>query len=63
MFTSRAFTPILLFTAVSLWSRNVLFHWAAPGYLFLFPLLGAWLDRKPARAASAVFTCRTAWAG
>ena len=40
--------PILLFTAVSLWSRNVLFHWAAPGYLFLFPLLGAWLDRKPA---------------
>jgi 4-amino-4-deoxy-L-arabinose transferase-like glycosyltransferase len=35
--------PILLFAAVSLWSRQVLFHWAAPGYLMLFPLLGAWL--------------------
>jgi hypothetical protein len=32
--------PILLFTLVALWSRNVLYHWAAPGYLFLFPLLG-----------------------
>ena len=30
---------ILLFLVVSLWSR-VLFHWAAPGYLMLFPLLG-----------------------
>lgn len=35
--------PIVLFAVVSLWSRQVLFHWAAPGYLFLFPLLGAWL--------------------
>jgi 4-amino-4-deoxy-L-arabinose transferase-like glycosyltransferase len=35
--------PILLFVIVSLWSRNVLFHWAAPGYLMLFPLFGAWL--------------------
>jgi hypothetical protein len=31
--------PIVVFTAVSLWG-NVLFHWAAPGYLFLVPLLG-----------------------
>jgi 4-amino-4-deoxy-L-arabinose transferase-like glycosyltransferase len=30
---------ILLFFIVSLWSR-VLFHWAAPGYLMLIPLLG-----------------------
>ncbi len=37
--------PVLLFPLVSLWSRNVLFHWAAPGYLFLFPLLGDWADR------------------
>jgi 4-amino-4-deoxy-L-arabinose transferase-like glycosyltransferase len=32
--------PVLLFAVVALWSRNVLFHWATPGYLFLFPLLG-----------------------
>lgn len=37
--------PILLFTVVALWSRNVLYHWAAPGYLFLFPLLGERLAR------------------
>jgi 4-amino-4-deoxy-L-arabinose transferase-like glycosyltransferase len=35
--------PIVLFVVVALWSRAVLFHWAAPGYLFLFPLLGAQL--------------------
>jgi hypothetical protein len=34
-----AVPPILLFMIVSLHSR-VLFHWAAPGYLMLFPLLG-----------------------
>ncbi len=34
--------PILLFALVSLWSRQrVLFHWADPGYLMLYPLLGA----------------------
>jgi hypothetical protein len=31
--------PILAFTTLSLWT-HVLFHWAAPGYLMLFPLLG-----------------------
>jgi 4-amino-4-deoxy-L-arabinose transferase-like glycosyltransferase len=31
--------PIVFFTLISLWSR-VLFHWAAPGYLMLLPLLG-----------------------
>ena len=31
--------PIIVFTAASLWG-NVLFHWAAPGYLMLLPLLG-----------------------
>jgi hypothetical protein len=34
--------PILVFTLVSAWSSHrVLYHWAAPGYLMLFPLLGA----------------------
>src|SRR5277367_4155438 len=31
--------PIIFFTLISLWSR-ALFHWAAPGYLMLLPLLG-----------------------
>jgi 4-amino-4-deoxy-L-arabinose transferase-like glycosyltransferase len=35
--------PVVLFALIGLWSRHVLFHWAAPGYLMLFPLLGAWL--------------------
>lgn len=44
---------IALFTIVSLWNR-VLFHWAAPGYLMLFPLLGllvgrVWRDSRPVR--------------
>jgi hypothetical protein len=31
--------PILVFTVAALWG-NPLFHWAAPGYLMLVPLLG-----------------------
>ncbi len=38
--------PIVLFCVVALWSRQVLFHWAAPGYLMLYPLLGCWLIDK-----------------
>jgi hypothetical protein len=39
-----AVIPIILFAAVGAWSStHILYHWAAPGYLFLFPLLGAWL--------------------
>ena len=34
--------PILAFALIAAWSsQRVLFHWAAPGYLMLFPLLGA----------------------
>ena len=40
-----ALPPIVLFAVVALWSRQVLFHWAVPGYLFLFPLLGTALAR------------------
>ena len=48
--------PIAGFALVSLWSsQRVLFHWAAPGYLMLFPLLGeaiaARLDRLWVRRA------------
>jgi len=45
-----ALPPILIFLALSLHSR-VLFHWAAPGYLMLFPLLGDAIGRR--RRASA----------
>ncbi len=39
--------PIVLFAAVALWSnQRILFHWAAPGYLMLFPLLGEALARR-----------------
>jgi 4-amino-4-deoxy-L-arabinose transferase-like glycosyltransferase len=37
--------PIVFFTLISLWSR-VLFHWAAPGYLMLLPLLGDAIARR-----------------
>lgn len=40
--------PVLLFAVVGLWSKHVLFHWAAPGYLMLLPLLGAELARLAA---------------
>jgi 4-amino-4-deoxy-L-arabinose transferase-like glycosyltransferase len=36
-----AFVPILVFTAAAVWAPlGYHFHWQAPGYLFLFPLLG-----------------------
>jgi 4-amino-4-deoxy-L-arabinose transferase-like glycosyltransferase len=55
-----AAVPIGLFAVVSFWT-GVLFHWAAPGYLFLFPLLGATLENwRPARlwaAGTAALLC------
>ena len=39
--------PIVLFAAIALWSnQRILFHWAAPGYLMLFPLLGEALAQR-----------------
>lgn len=35
-----ALGPITLFTLATLWGAQGLFHWQAPGYLFVFPLLG-----------------------
>ena len=43
--------PIGCFSLVALWSNDdVLFHWAAPGYLMLFPLLGSAVARQSDRA-------------
>ena len=49
-----AIPAIVLFCVVALWSRQVLFHWAAPGYLMLFPLLGAWLAHRNWAASAAL---------
>lgn len=49
--------PVVLFTLVALWSRQVLFHWPAPGYLLMLPLLGVWLagvEQVQARAVRRV---------
>ncbi len=36
-----AVPPIVTFALISAWSsQRILYHWAAPGYLMLFPLLG-----------------------
>jgi Dolichyl-phosphate-mannose-protein mannosyltransferase len=37
--------PILLFTMAAFWG-NPLFHWSAPGYLMLVPLLGEAIARR-----------------
>jgi 4-amino-4-deoxy-L-arabinose transferase-like glycosyltransferase len=39
--------PILVFPMISAWSaQRVLFHWAAPGFLMLFPLLGQFAEQR-----------------
>jgi 4-amino-4-deoxy-L-arabinose transferase-like glycosyltransferase len=48
--------PILIFALISAWSsQRILFHWAAPGFLMLFPFLGAYVaarwDRRWMRAS------------
>jgi 4-amino-4-deoxy-L-arabinose transferase-like glycosyltransferase len=47
--------PVLAFALIGLWSsQRILYHWAAPGYLFLFPLLGAWVTGLEGRALVAL---------
>ena len=38
-----ALPPIVVFTLTPLWGARGLPHWPMPGWLFVFPLLGAWL--------------------
>jgi 4-amino-4-deoxy-L-arabinose transferase-like glycosyltransferase len=59
--------PIVAFALISAWSsQRILFHWAAPGYLMLFPLLGraiaeridlVWVRRVVAGSAALVLAC------
>jgi 4-amino-4-deoxy-L-arabinose transferase-like glycosyltransferase len=56
MLACLASPPIVIFAVISAWSsQRVLFHWAAPGYLMLFPLLGRFVsshwDRGAVRAS------------
>ena len=56
--------PIVGFALIAAWSsRRILFHWAAPGYLMLFPLLGqvvserigsGWVRRSVAATAGLI---------
>jgi 4-amino-4-deoxy-L-arabinose transferase-like glycosyltransferase len=43
--------PIVVFALISAWSsQRVLYHWAAPGYLMLFPLVGDAIARHIGRS-------------
>jgi hypothetical protein len=43
--------PIVVFAIISAWSsQRILYHWAAPGYLMLFPLVGDVLARHVNRS-------------
>ena len=37
--------PIVLFTLTPLWGGRGQPHWAMPGWFFVYPLLGAWVER------------------
>ncbi len=52
MLAMLGFIPVLLFAVIGIWSSTrILYHWAAPGYLMLFPLLGNWMAGLTRRAA------------
>lgn len=64
-----ALPPIAVFALISAWSsQRILYHWAAPGYLMLFPLLGeriaaglgrAWVRRAIGGSAALVLVTVT----
>jgi 4-amino-4-deoxy-L-arabinose transferase-like glycosyltransferase len=43
---SLALPSIIVFTLTPLWGARGLPHWPMPGWLFAYPLLGAWLAEK-----------------
>ena len=43
MLSCLAILPVMLFAVAGIWSSTrILYHWATPGYLLLFPMLGNW---------------------
>ncbi|GAB5505234.1 MAG: hypothetical protein Rhirs2KO_03970 [Rhizobiaceae bacterium] len=58
IFAILAIVPILLFDLVAMFGREILPHWAMPGFLFAFPLIGlvsAGLAEKLPRLLKATF--------
>jgi len=47
-----ALPTIVVFTLTPLWGAKGLPHWSTPGWLFVYPLLGAWLAQPRAAALS-----------
>jgi 4-amino-4-deoxy-L-arabinose transferase-like glycosyltransferase len=47
-----ALPTIVVFTLTPLWGAKGLPHWSMPGWLFVYPLLGAWLAESRAAALS-----------
>jgi len=47
-----ALPTIVVFTLTPLWGAKGLPHWAMPGWLFVYPLLGAWLAESRAAAVN-----------
>lgn len=56
---SLALGPIMIFTGLTLVGGQGLFHWQAPGYLFLFPLLGKVVAEKAAQGPGIKIWLRT----
>ena len=55
--------PILVFALISAWSsQRILYHWAAPGYLLLFPLLGCFLAAQENRRQAFPHRAAPYWA-
>jgi 4-amino-4-deoxy-L-arabinose transferase-like glycosyltransferase len=47
--TCLALPAIVLFTLTPLWGARGLPHWPMPGWFFVFPLMGAWVEQRAAR--------------
>jgi hypothetical protein len=55
MLSCLAVLPVVLFAVVGIWSSTkILYHWATPGYLLLFPMLGNWAARWRQRLRNTV---------
>jgi len=54
-----ALPAIIVFTLTPLWGSRGLPHWPMPGWLFLFPLLGAWMANRDWRRWGGYVTAAT----
>ena len=46
LFLCLALPAIVVFTLTPLWGARGLPHWAMPGWFFVYPLLGAWVEDR-----------------